>query len=552
MKKNLLNSIEGFLLILIVNVFSIETKAQSTYQQVYNIFQAKCSGCHNTSSYSGQLNLSAAPATVYANIVGHNPVNPAALARGDKRIDKGYPHRSFLMRKVNIGLDADNDINQPQEGAVMPNSPNPPLSSYEKELIRQWILHGAPQTGIVVDTALINTYYTVGGINSVPTPLNPPSSNGFQVHLGKVFVAPNSETEVFIKYDPKLADTTEVNRIDIAQSPQSHHFVIYKFYTGQAVNFVEGLRDTSQTSHGSADILAAFAPSTTTHILPATTAYQLQKTAVMDLNYHIVNSDPTQVLAAEVYFNMYTQPKGTAQKFMYSRFFPDLNIVLPPHDTTVVTQTATDSSETNMWEIWIMYTHTHKYGIDYDVYKRNPNGTMGPQVYEGFMDWTYTFNQGYYATGVEATEEHFTSPFLEINPYEGLIHQAKWYVSGPDTMFFGLTSQQEMMVMGFQYTYGPPIQSSSIQKFNNASSDVKFYPNPFSQNTTISIDNKEIIDVKELNLQIFDMLGNLVYIQRLNSKREKLYLTLNDGMYFYRVNDEKNTFLSTGKIMVAK
>ncbi len=552
MKKNLLNSIECFLLILMVTVLSVETKAQSTYQQVYNVFQAKCSGCHNTSTFSGQLNLSAAPATVYANIVGHNPVNPAALTRGDKRIDPGYPHRSFLMRKVNIGLDADNDINQPQEGAVMPNSPNPPLSSYEKELIRQWILHGAPQTGIVVDTSLINTYYTVGGINGVSTPLTPPSSNGFQVHLGKIFVAPNSETEIFIKYDPKLTDTTEVYQIGLAQSPQSHHFVIYKFYAGQAVNFPEGLRDTSQTSHGSADILAAFAPSTTTHILPPTTAYQLPKTVMLDLNYHIVNSNPTQVLAAEVYFNMDTQPKGTALKFMYSRFFPDLGIVLPPHDTTIVTQTATDSSETNMWEIWIMYTHTHKYGIDYDVYKRTPSGTMGQQVYEGFMDWTYTFNQGYYATGVEATEEHFTSPFLEINPYEGLIHQAKWYVSGPDTMFFGLTSQQEMMVMGFQYTYGPPIPLSSIQKINNTSSDVKFYPNPFSQNTTINIDTKEMIDPKELNLQIFDMLGNLVYTQRLNSKREKLYLTLNDGMYFYRVNDEKNIFLSTGKIMVAK
>ena len=550
MKKNLHYSIQVILLAFVV---SIETKAQSTYQQVYNIFQAKCSGCHNTSTNAGQLKLDASPSVVYTSIVGHNPVNPAALSRGDKRITPGYPHRSFLMRKVNIGLDADNDIVQPQEGAVMPNSPNPPLSDYEKELIRQWILHGAPQTGTIVDTALINTYYTVGGINSVPNALAPPTgSNGFQVHLGKIFVPPNSETEVFIKNDPRLADTTEVYQIDIAQSAQSHHFVIYKYYNGQAVNFPDGLRDTSQTSHGSADILAAFAPQTTSHVLPPTTAYQLQKTAVFDLNYHIVNSDPTKVLAAEVYFNMYTQPKGTAQKFMYSRFFPDLGIVLPPGDTTVVTQTATDSSETNMWEIWIMYTHTHKYGIDYDVYKRNPNGTMGTQVYEGFMDWTYTFNQGYYATGVQATEEHFTNPFLEINPYEGLIHQAKWYVSGPDTMFFGLTSQQEMMVMGFQYTYGPPISSVGIQKFDNTNSDVKFYPNPFSENTTISIDNKALATNTEFHLQIFDMLGNTVYSQQLNSKKEKLHLTLSNGAYFYKVNDDKNTFLSTGKIMVTK
>ncbi len=549
MKKNLLHSIITFLLIAIL--FSIETKAQSTYQQVYTIFQAKCSSCHNTSTFSGNLNLSAASHITYTNLVNKNPVNPAALTRKDKRIDPGYPHRSFLMRKINAGLDADNDIVQPQEGAPMPNSPNPPLTNYEKELIRQWILHGAPETGTVVDTAVINTYYTVGGIN-IPNTLAPPTSNGFQMHLGKIFLAPNSETEIFIKQDPKLPDTTEVYKIDIAQSAQSHHFVIYKYYSGQDINFPNGLRDTSMTSHGSADILAAFAPATISHVLPPTTAYQLQKTAVFDLNYHIVNPSLTQVLAAEVYFNMYTQPKGTAQKFMYSRFFPDLDIVLPPGDTTIVTQTATDSSESNMWEIWIMYTHTHKYGLDYDVYKRTPAGTMGQQVYEGFYSFDYSFNQGYYGTGVNAAEEHFNTGFLEINPYEGLIHQAKWYVTGPDTMYFGLTSQQEMMVMGFQYTYGPPIPVSSIQKFNTGSSDVKFYPNPLSQNTTISIDTKEMVDVKELNLQIYDMIGNLVYSQQLNSKKERLHLTLNDGMYFYRVNDEKNTFLSTGKIMVAK
>ncbi len=545
MKKNLLLST------LFLFLIGITLKGQSTYQQVYSIFQSKCSGCHNSSVNSGNLNLSASPAVVYTNLVGHNPVNPAALARGDKRIDKGYPHRSFLMRKINAGLDTDNDIVQPAEGAPMPNTPNPPLSDYEKELVRQWIMHGAPQTGTVVDTAIINTYYTVGGINSVPTPLNPPASNGFQIHLGKVFLAPNSETEIFIKYDPKLPDTTEVYQIDLAQSTQSHHFVIYKFFNGQAVNFPEGFRDTSMTSHGSADILAAFSPQTTTHVLPPTTAYQLQKTAVFDLNYHLVNYSSTQVLAAEVYFNMYTQTKGTAQKFMYSRFFPDLNIVLPPGDTTVFTQTATDSSETNLWEIWILYTHTHKYGLDYDVYQRTPAGTQGTQLYEGWMDWNYQFNQGYYGTGVEAPQEHFVNPFLEINPLEGLIHTAKFYNFGTDTTYFGLTSKDEMMVMGFQYTYGPPIPVG-IQDFNNAASDVKFYPNPFSDYTSINIDNKELPNDAELNLQIFDMLGNSVYTQTLHSKRERLHLPLADGVYFYRVNDLKNKFLATGKIMIAK
>jgi hypothetical protein len=48
------------------------------------------------------------------------------------------------------------------------------------------------------------------------------------------------------------------------------------------------------------------------------------------------------------------------------------------------------------------------------------------------------------------------------------------------------------------------------------------------------------------------MLGNLVYSQALNSRKEKLHLALSNGAYFYKVNDEANKFIATGKIMVAK
>jgi hypothetical protein len=474
---------------------------------VYSIFQAKCSGCHNSGTNAGLLNLSASAATVYANIVNHNPVNPAALSRGDKRISPGYPHSSYLMRKINNGLDADNGITN-TEGAVMPQTPNPALSNYETELIRQWILHGAPQTGTVVDTAVIYDYYTKGGINSIPTPLPPITGAGFRVHLGKIFLPKNSETEVFIKYDPKLPDTLEINRIEISQSTQSHHFVIYKFYPGQDVNFPEGLRDTTHSSHGSADFLAVFSPLTHNHVLPPTTAYHIPKTTVFDLNYHVLNSSIDSTLGAEVYMNVYTQPKGTALKFMYSRFFPDLSIILPPHDTTRYTQIACDSAETNLWEIWIMYTHTHKYGTDYNVWSRNADGSQGPEVYNGHFDFSYSFNQGYYAWGVEAPQEHFQNPFLEVNPLSGFIHEATWYNSGSDTIRWGLTSKDEMMVLGLQYTYGAPIPiSNGIRDVEAEGLSFSVYPNPSHDLSKVNYTLKERSEVK---LELFSITGQKV------------------------------------------
>src|ERR1041385_5518065 len=108
------------ILLFVFGIASYIANAQtSTYQQVYNLLSVKCGACHNASVNSGQLNLQAAPATVYTKLVNFTPVNPAAAAKGDKRISPGDPHRSFLMRKINDSLDADNGLNQPSEGAVM-------------------------------------------------------------------------------------------------------------------------------------------------------------------------------------------------------------------------------------------------------------------------------------------------------------------------------------------------------------------------------------------------------------------------------------------------
>lgn len=531
-------------------IFSATAQAQSTYQQVYDVFQLKCSGCHNQSINSGQLDLSGSMAATYTLMVNHNPVNPAALAKGDKRIAPGDPHRSFLMRKINDSLDMDNGITQPQEGAVMPNPPNPAMSKYEIELVRQWILKGAPQTGIVVDTAVINEFYTVGGINSVPVPLALPApGTGFQVHLGKIFIPKATEMEIFIKYNPKLPDTVEVIQLTLAQSLQSHHFVIYKFFSGQDIYFPQGLRDTSQASHGSADAMCAFAPQQTTHTLPPTTAYRLEKTAIFDLNLHIVNTSNDSVLAAEIYFNMYTQPKGTAQKYMYRRNFPDLSIVLPPGDTTIYTDIATDSSATNMWDIWILYTHTHRFGIDYDVWHRNSDGSQGQQVYEGWMDWTYTFNQGYYGWGIHSPQEHFDNPFLVINPVEGLIHKATWYNYGTDTMYFGLTSQDEMMVMGFEYTIGSPI--TDVKDLQKDNSNVRFYPNPFSEKTTMMIRNER---GGNYELKLYDAVGKEAGNYSIHNSNSLVLHRGNllSGIYFYKLSGENNSFWSSGKIVITR
>lgn len=478
-----------------------------TYDQVYNLLQSKCSGCHNASANSGLLDLTGSSAAVYSRIVNKNPVNPVALAKGNKRVDPGYPQRSFLLRKCINELDPDLKLKN-GEGNAMPTAPNPPLDNKEIELVRQWILHGAPQTGTVVDTAVINAYYRGKGINGLTKALPAPdSTQGFQIHLGKIFVNKDSEVEWFIKYNPKLPADVEIKRLEIATVPQSHHFVIYKYFTGMDKNFKEGLRDTSLSSHGSADIAVIFSPKTKAINLPVNTAYLWTKTEVLDLNYHLYNTNKDSVLAVDMYLNVYTQPVGTAKNIMYTKYFANLSISIPQDTTKTYTfaSEAFDSSATNLWKVWMLYTHTHKYGKDYDIYLKKPDGTKGTQVYEGFYDFDYTFNQGYYATGVEAAQRTIY-PFLEVDPRNGFIHEAVFQnTAGPDPVGFGLTSKDEMMVMIMQYILSDPLSVEERKPDNPIR--LKAYPNPYTDVTHISYQLKERSYVR---IEIYTLLGKKI------------------------------------------
>lgn len=72
-------------------------------------------------------------------------------------------------------------------------------------------------------------------------------------------------------------------------------------------------------------------------------------------------------------------------------------------------------------------------------------------------------------------------------------------------------------------------------------------PNPFSRSTTIEI-KSEILNSKSEFL-IYDVLGQAVHHQTLNSKHETLNTDLPSGIYFYKLKTEKE-ILGTGKIVI--
>ncbi len=508
-------------LLFFILLFSSQAFTQSTYHQVYTILNTKCSpACHKPSMPHGLLLLSDSPNVVYSSLVNHNPTNPNALSRGDKRIYPGNPHRSFLFHKVNNGLDADLTL-AVADGDRMPQAPNVPLSKYEVELIRQWIQMGAPKTGMVVDTALITNYYSGNGIDGSQTlhPV-PTDTNAFQIHIGKVFLPPSSEMEYYLKYKLNLPDTVQVNQIETVIPVASHHINISKFDAGLDSNYTNGLRELDTITGIGYSIkhnkLINAWKSSFSYQLPAGTAYLWEKGTVLDIAHHVLNTHPDSILALDSYINIYTQPKQTAAAIMYTKVIKDTSIAIPNTSTDVSFSSAYfDTTATNRWNVWFLSSLTYQYCVDFDIYKRNMNGSLGTQVFEGWYNSDYVFNQGYYDNDHPPIEK-FT-PMLDIDPRSGLIQKTIYNNTGSSPVTFGYTSYDETMMYYIQYTLGAPLVG--ITNLNYTKNNLNVFPNPVKDKLTIKDEN-------ELGLiTVYNSLGELILKENINATQHQIDLS---------------------------
>jgi mono/diheme cytochrome c family protein len=458
-------------LLLLLGLGYQNTQAQSTWNSVYNLLQAKCASCHTGATPMGGLNLGGTSAEVYDALVGITPNNAAAAAKGQKLVRKGYPYRSFLMRK--IGQDGfvhaqDGGLLDADEGAYMPAyGSTETLTNAERELVRQWITAGAPETGSPVNTNVINEYYSTGGLPQIERPEAPAPNEGFQIHLGPIFIAADNEKEYGVKYDPELPDNIEAKSFDLKMNTQSHHFILYKWGNGAAAGAAEGLREVTLFTNNpfleNNELVAVWQYSEHQR-LPAGTAVFWDENSVLDLNLHIANYSATQIMPSDVYINVYTQPAGTALKEMKSEllFYQGTAAIpgfftIPGYANNYILQEPVNNGQ--QWNIWTLSPHTHSRGVDFDVFYLNPdNQTPGEQIFEGsengVFDWSHPKIERY-------------EPFIELAPNAGLFHRAAFTNPSPAAVSFGLTTDNEMMITIIQYTEGNPIPFVGIPLIEN-------------------------------------------------------------------------------------
>ena len=557
---------KSFLLTVVVVLFSFSlVSAQSTWSHVYNSLQTNCIGCHGGGAPQGNLDLSGSSNAVYNALVGQAPTNPAAAAKGNLLVDPGHPEKSFLLRKcANSDWDSwyEYDL-EPAEGNSMPPSPQPSLSDADIEMIRQWVMFGASETDSVVDPSLIEDYYAGLGLAKVPPPAAPDPSEGFQIRLGTFFLPPGEEIEFYKKQKINLDSDIEVTSVHPIFNDESHHFILYKFDADAALEFDDGMRNVAEGegSMFSSDMVAAWADPNPVD-LPPTTAYTWLSNDVLDMNYHILNYNQDSILAADVYVNVYTQPIGTADLEMNSRLFPiDIfsaitsqgenigpSLIIPndgqPHRFTESLNTTLLGEN---WYVWYIGSHTHSTGTDFDIFLRNPDGSNGDQIYEGFYDTEYTFNQGFY-DWEHPPNRYFEPELLHIPMANGFTFEAEYVNNGDDTLYWGNTTEDEMMLMFLQYTTEPINQSGTgIEDYGSVISSASVIPNPTTDNSSIQFELKKSSDV---DITLMDMTGRVVFrenVRNMGQGTHRLPLDMNNlgtGVYLLKVNALDERFVS--------
>lgn len=517
------------------------TQAQfnHTSLKVYQIFQEKCASCHNNATPAAGLDLEGDPLAteaqrleeVYDNLYRVTPNNTEAASKGYKYIYPGRVDKSFLFRKINNGLEP---LISLEEGQSMPLEGNEQLTDVEKELVRQWILFGAPSSGQVVEEARIEDYYNNNGQASFPEggPEAPTAAEGFQIKMGPFYLEPGGEIEYFQKYELELPEDQEITRVDIFMSSYSHHFILYDFPGNVPASIPDGLR--LNANHSNIGLVAAVQEPTDLR-LPNGTAFKWEDDHVLDLNSHYINYSSTNTYQAEAYINIYTQPAGTAEQEMYTELIVNDDIYIPNNGNLVTHEQQIIGNAGEIF-VWGIMGHTHQYGTDYKAYKRLPGGEQGEMIYDAACPQGVPGCISPYFDYQHIPMRYFEPLFpMVFNGLNGLVHEASWINDGPEPVWFGPTSDDEMMVLILMYTLDTAGIVTDIREIQSPLDAISVAPNPTDQIATFNVP----AEVGEVNFRLYDAVGkevkrmDQINVSTFDVQRNQLPA----GLYFYRIEN---------------
>lgn len=395
------------------------TEGSSFKTMQTKLFDKSCatSGCHAGTTPAGALSLESGVA--YANLINISPNNPVALADGLKRVVPGSPEQSFLYKKLSGDLRAGHGERMPMGSSA--------LSDNALQFVREWIAAGAPQTGVVSDSSLLDA------VTSTFIP-PPPPAKGVQIRMKPFDIGPKSEREVFYYMQSPNTSLIFVNKFQVKMRDNSHHFIMYAYPPNTPASPPAGIfRDQG----GDMEIYAAYRQfflgsqvADFTFEFPEGVALALPPRAGLDMNSHYVNPGTTP-MQGEVYVNLHTT--DNVQRIAKDLLWGDDSFVLLPYRTTIVDGTIPTDEDV---DIFMLTSHTHKRGKSFKIYV-DGGPRHGELIYQS-SDWHLPTVQNF-------------SPPLRLSKGEGLRYEAEYYNETEFPIRFGLTSDDEMCIIAGYY-----------------------------------------------------------------------------------------------------
>ena len=448
--------------VLIVNaILDASSETRPTWDIIRDdIIVPRCASCHTAGSfYAQQSGLVLSADIAYQEIINTIPTNTSAAEDGLVQISNEGGllaiQRSYLWEKINIRDEENYLSDHPYYGEFMPLG-GPFLANGQLAFIEEWILAGAPQTGVVADPILLTdtTIYTSPEFEILEVP-----ENGLQLHMGPFEVPPGGDMELLSYENPEFTEDVYINRVKVSMRPGSHHFILYTFTNDIPLYLIpdEGEIRSLYDANGESiyeNLLAMqyhkFVtgtqwPSMDFHF-PEGVALRFPHEYGFDMNSHYLNYTDSPIIG-EIYTNLYFSEPDEVEHVAEILMLNNQSLNIPPNQISTVERTYNFNQIRSMHDlgnnvdeikIFQLFTHAHEHMIRFDIEVINTNNAS-ELVYTA-LDW-----------------EH--PPILQLN--EPLVITQGMGIKlictfdnwTNDYLNFGLLSTDEMMILfGYFYT----------------------------------------------------------------------------------------------------
>lgn len=405
------------------------------------IWDVNCISCHSAgNTFATQSNLVLTSDVAYEQLIDRDPKNAAAKADGLKLLGNdglASMQKSFLWEKINAQDREHFYSDHPEYGSQMPLGPTP-LTNGELEYIAEWILKGAPKTGIVADEVLLEdtSRYQTPLFFQLDSP-----DRGFQFHIDEFQVPANTDYEFFYYLPAISSEDIFIKQVEISMRTGSHHFLAYTFDNQISASLLPPANTIREVylSNGNYNITTLiptqyheFVTGTQwpfmNYSYPEGIALRLPAGKGLDLNSHYANKSASPI-TGEVYMNIHTVEQNEVQHPAEILQLNNQSFILPANKVTTIEKTYYFNEKRHIFQL---FSHAHEHMTEFQVLVKGGDND-GELVYVSY-DW-----------------EH--PPILELDPPlvleadQGLTLKVTYDNDEDVDLSFGLRSSDEMMIL---------------------------------------------------------------------------------------------------------